>query len=132
DRLLDDQLHADRGGEMKDDLALIDELRQQRLVRDRVDDIREPLVGLEMGDVVDRAGRQVVDDGNIMPVLQQAFRQMRADEARASCDQSFHAGCVPFRKTPTSSAIVIASVSASRGWSGSDSSVRDAAAATGQ
>ena len=41
DRLLDDQLDADRGGEMEDDVAAIDQLGEQRLVGDRVDEVLE-------------------------------------------------------------------------------------------
>ena len=55
DRLLDDQLHADRGGEMKDDVAAIDELGQQRLVVDRVDEVLEAGAPLEVRDVLHRA-----------------------------------------------------------------------------
>ena len=40
-RLLDDQLHADSGGEMEDDVAAVDHLGEQRLVGHRVDDVRE-------------------------------------------------------------------------------------------
>ena len=36
-RLLDDQLHADGGGQVEHDVALVDQLGQQRFVGDRVD-----------------------------------------------------------------------------------------------
>ena len=54
DGLLDDQLHADRGRQVEDDVAAVDELGQQRLVRDRVDGVVEPRLVLQVRDVVDR------------------------------------------------------------------------------
>jgi hypothetical protein len=41
DRLLDDQLDADGGGEMKTTSAAVDELGEQRLVVDAVDEVFE-------------------------------------------------------------------------------------------
>ena len=41
DRRLDDQLDADRGGQVEDDVGAVDELGQQRLVRDAVDHVAE-------------------------------------------------------------------------------------------
>ena len=52
-RLLDDQLDADRGGEVEDDVTAIDELRQQRLVVDRIDEVLETGPPLQMEDVLD-------------------------------------------------------------------------------
>ena len=69
DRPLDDEFYADCGGEVKDDIASIDPLGEQRLVVDRVDDIGETGRALEMREVLDRAGRQIVDDPDFMPAL---------------------------------------------------------------
>ena len=77
---LDDQLHADRGREMEDDVAAIDQLGQQRLVRDGVDGVVELGVRLEVRDVVDRAGGQVVEDEDLVAAIEQRFGQMRPDE----------------------------------------------------
>jgi hypothetical protein len=86
DRLLHDQLHADRGGQMKHHVAAIDELGEQRLVVHRVDEVLEACPPLEMRDVVDGPGRQVVEDEDLMAVLEQRLGQMRSDEARAAGD----------------------------------------------
>ena len=67
-RLLDDQLDADGGGEMKHDVAAIDQLGEQRLVVDRVDEVLESGAPFQVRDVVDRAGRQVVEDQHLMAV----------------------------------------------------------------
>ena len=90
-RLLDDQLHADRRGKMEHDVAPVDHLGEQRLVRHRVDDVREPRARLEVRDVVDRAGREVVDDGHLVAEVEQPFRQMRPDESGAARDERLHA-----------------------------------------
>ena len=85
--LLDDQLHADGGGEMEDDVVAIDQLGEQRLVDDRVDRVVElRRSALRCVDVVDRAGGEVVEDVDLMAAVEQRFRQMRADEARAAGD----------------------------------------------
>ena len=76
----------DRRREMKDDVVAIDELGEQRLVRQRVDDVFELRMGFQMADVADRSGRQVVDDVDFMPVIQQRLCQMRSDEACAAGD----------------------------------------------
>ena len=75
DRLLDDQLDADRGGEMEDHVAAIDQLREQRLVGDRVDEVLEAGPPFEMRDVVDRSGRQVVEDQHLVALRRAALRR---------------------------------------------------------
>ena len=75
DRLLDDQLDADRRGEVKDDVAAIDELGEQRLVVDRVDEVLEPGASLQVRDVVDRSGRQVVEDQDLVALRRAALRR---------------------------------------------------------
>jgi hypothetical protein len=88
--LFDDQLHADRRGEVKHDIGAIDQLREQRFVGDAVDVVREAGPSLEMGDVVDRAGRQVVDDQHLVSGSEQRFCQVRSDEPGAAGNQCAH------------------------------------------
>src|SRR5262249_6471475 len=90
-RLLDDQLPSDGGGEMKDDVAAVDELRQERLVVHRVDEGLEPGASLEVRDVVDRTGREGVENEDLVAVVQQRLGQMGADEPGAPRDQCPHA-----------------------------------------
>ena len=61
-----------------------------RHVRAGVDDVVEALLALEVPDVVDAAGGQVVDDEDLVAALQQLVRQVRPDEARAAGDQITH------------------------------------------
>src|SRR5690606_19118771 len=60
-------------------------------VADRVDDIPEPLMVLEVGDVLNRSGGQVVDDLNRVSGREKGVRQVRADEAGAAGDEYVHA-----------------------------------------
>ena len=90
DRLLDDQLDADGRGEMKNDVAAVDELREERLVLDRVDEVFESAAALEMRDVFDGAGRQVVEDEHLVAAIEQRLGEMRADEPGAAGDQRAH------------------------------------------
>ena len=74
-RLLDDQLDADRRGQVEDDVAAVDHLGEQRLVGHRVDGVGEAGRALQMRDVVDRAGRQVVEDQHLVAVVAAAARR---------------------------------------------------------
>ena len=97
-RLLDDQLHADGRGQMKDDVAAVDHLGEQRFVGHRVDRVREARCLFEMADVVDGTGGQVVEHRHLVAVAQQSFGEVGSDEPGASGDQSFHARTMSFRK----------------------------------
>src|SRR5207344_3323268 len=90
DRLLDDQLDADRGGEVEHHVAVIDQLREQRLVGHRVDEVLEPGPPLQMGDVVDRSGGQVVEDLYLMSLIEQRFGEMGPDEPGPASYQRSH------------------------------------------
>jgi hypothetical protein len=78
-RLLDDELDADGGRQVKDDVVVVDELGDDRLVRHGVDDVVELLLGLEMADVVDRPGGQVVDDRAFGARREPGLRQLGPD-----------------------------------------------------
>ena len=83
-RLLDDQAHADGGGEVVDDVALVDELADDRPGEHRVDDEVEARVLAQVGDVVDAAGREVVEREDLPALLEQRLAEVRADEAGAA------------------------------------------------
>ena len=65
-RRLDDQLHADGGREVEDDIGAIDELGRERLVHHRVDHVFEAGWPFRCDDVVHRAGGEIVDDDDLM------------------------------------------------------------------
>ncbi|MND02049.1 hypothetical protein D3C83_212960 [compost metagenome] len=69
--LFDDQLHANRGREVKHDVAAIDELREQRLAVHGVDEVFESRASLEVGDVVDRPGREIVEDQDLVSLVKE-------------------------------------------------------------
>ena len=86
-RLLDDQPHADRGGEVVDDVALVDELADDRRRQHRVDDEVEARPVAQLLDVAMSSCREVVEDEDLLSLLEQLLGQMRADEARTARDQ---------------------------------------------
>ena len=88
--LLDDQLDADGGGEMEDDIAAIDQLREQRLVLDGVDEVLESRAPFQVRNVIDRPGREVVEDEDLVPELEQPFGEVRPDEAGAAGNERSH------------------------------------------
>ncbi len=91
-RALDDQRDADRGGEVEDDVGLVDQLGDHGIVLGGVDRVLEAGMALEVADVVDPARRQVVEDVDRVAVLEQHIAEMRADEAGAAGDQKAHRG----------------------------------------
>ncbi len=67
DRLLDDEPDADRGREVVDDVALVHKLTDHRGREHRLDDEVEARVLTEMGDVLERPGRDVVERVDLQP-----------------------------------------------------------------
>ena len=86
----DDQLHADGRGQVEDHRGAIDELGDQRLVEHAVDGVVEAAVALEVRDVVDAPGGQIVEDEDFVAALEQRLGEMRADEAGSASDQDAH------------------------------------------
>ena len=81
-RLLDDQPNADCGRQVVDDVALVDELADDRRRQHRVDDEVEAGPVAQLLDVAMSSGREVVEDVDLLSPFEQLVRQMRADEAR--------------------------------------------------
>src|SRR4051794_35101295 len=89
-RLLDDQLHADRRSQVHDDVRSIDEFRDDRLVGDRVNGVVEFRIVFEVDDVVDRTGRQVVENEHFVAPIEERLGKMAPDESRATSNQDPH------------------------------------------
>ena len=104
DRRLHDQLHADGRGQVEDDVAVVDQLGQQRLVGDAVDRVAEPRVPLQVLDVLDRARREVVEHRHLMARGQQRLGQVRPDEPGAAGDECTHEIQCPESSRMTSAA----------------------------
>ena len=91
-RLLDDQAHADRGGEVVDDVALVHELAHDRGREHRVDDQVVVAPVAEMLDVRGRARGEVVEREHLPPVGEEQLREVGADEAGTAGDEGAAAG----------------------------------------
>ena len=87
-RLLDDQADADGGGQVVDDVALVDELADDRRREHGLDD--EVEVRRDRGrcaTFASRPGGDVVQRPDLAAVVEQQLGEMRADEAGAAGDQ---------------------------------------------
>ena len=86
DGLLDDQAHADGGRQVVDDVALVDELVDDRRREHRVDD--EVVVG-PVAQVLDVLAASPVETSSSaytsQPSVEQQLGEVRADEAGAAC-----------------------------------------------
>ena len=92
-RLLDDQLDADRGREVEDDVGAVDQLRDQRLVVDRVDRVLEARRRLLKCAML---SMEPVDRSSMTSPRgrrEQRLGEMRADEAGAAGDETLSRGC---------------------------------------
>ena len=86
DRLVDDIAHANRGRQVKNDVALADEAVDHMDVADVLDGVAEVGIGHEAFNVAQTPGRQVVNDGDQVAARQQPLGQMTADEAGPAGD----------------------------------------------
>jgi hypothetical protein len=82
--LLDDEADADGGGEVVDDVALVDELVDDGRREDGVDDEVEVPALAQVRDVVERAGREVVERVDLPAPGEERLAQVGADEAGAA------------------------------------------------
>ena len=90
--LLDDQAHADGGGQVPDGVALVDELAHDRLREHRLDDEVEVGPVAEALDVLHRAGREVVERVDLPAAPEQLVREVGADEPGAAGDERLAGG----------------------------------------
>src|SRR5688572_30229364 len=116
---------------MKDHVAAVDHLGEQRFVGHRVDDIRKRWIAFEVRDVVDGAGRQVVEDEHFMTARKQLLGEMRSNEPGTAGDERDHATTSRVSTARTADTTRSTARSERPGCSGSDSSSRAAREATG-
>jgi hypothetical protein len=74
--LLDDQANADRRSEVEDDVAPVHQLAHDRAREHGLHDEVESGPVTELGHVVGRAGREVVEGEYLPPILEQQLREM--------------------------------------------------------
>ena len=72
---------------MKNHVALIDQFGSEGMIVNSVDRVMETRMTLEVLDVFDRAGGQIVDDVDFVATLNVSVAQMRSDKAGATCDE---------------------------------------------
>ena len=87
--LLDDQPDADGGRQVVDDVALVDELADDRRREDGVDDEVEVGSVAQVLDVAMRAGGKVVEDVDLPAPPSSMLGEVGADEARPAGDKRF-------------------------------------------
>jgi hypothetical protein len=78
--LFDDQPHTHGCGEVIDDVAAVDELVDGGRVQHRVDDEVEARAIAQVGDVLERARREVVQHPYLEALVEQKLGKVRADE----------------------------------------------------
>jgi glycosyltransferase involved in cell wall biosynthesis len=83
-RLLENELHADRRGEVHDGVGASHGPLDEGLVEHGALQEREALVAFERGEVLEPARRQVVEDHGGVPTTDQRLDEVRTDEPRAS------------------------------------------------
>jgi hypothetical protein len=69
---------------MYDDVGIIDELGKQLAVLHAVEEILQAFGRLEMPDILDAAGGQIVKQDYVVAATEEAFRQMGANETGAA------------------------------------------------
>src|SRR5262249_57005917 len=90
DRRFHDQLDAHGGGEVHDRGAAVEHLGEEGLVGDGVDRVVELRVRLEMGDVVDRPGGQVVEHEDLVAAVEQRLGEVRSHDPRTAGNEHTH------------------------------------------
>src|SRR6185369_1640044 len=84
------QLHADRGGEMEDDVAALDQLFDHVAVAHGARGPVETGIAGDPREVVERSGGQVVDDEDFVTTGDAGIGEMRADETRSASYEDSH------------------------------------------
>ena len=86
-RAFDNQLDAHRGRQMKNDVGLVHQFRQQLAVFQRLKEIVHPVIFLKVPDVFHAAGRKIVHQQDFVAALQQTLGKMRAHKTCAASNQ---------------------------------------------
>ena len=75
---------------MKDHVGLIHQFGEQRAIHHRIDHEMKVRLAAQVLDVVDRARRQVIENGNLTHLCEQSLSQVRSDEAGSARNQTAH------------------------------------------
>src|ERR1044072_5109231 len=72
---------------MKNHVTLIDQFGSDRMIVNGIDRVMKTRMTFEVLNVLDRAGREIVDDVNFVATLDVSITQMRSDKPRAASYQ---------------------------------------------
>jgi len=84
---LDDEFDADSRGKVYDDIGVIHEFGEQLAILNAIQVILHALGGLEMTNVVDAAGGEIVQEHDVIAAVEQTFGKVRADETGPPSDE---------------------------------------------
>ena len=105
DRFLQDQLHAQRRGEVKDEIRPPQELLNSLPVLNFPEVKIQQAGGFQVLDILQATCGKIVEHRDVVVALNQPLCQMRTDESRAARDQKPHSqsprlGCSTMSKPP--------------------------------
>ena len=75
-RAFDDEFYSDGGREVNHGVGIINKLGDELAILDVVEVILHPVEGFEVADVVHAAGREIVEQHDIVTAIEQALREM--------------------------------------------------------
>ena len=88
----DDEVHPHRRRQVEDDVPPVHQLLDEVSVRDTADHVAKARVPLQRGEVLQPAGRQVVEHGHVVAAFHERLGEVRADEPGASGHEHATAG----------------------------------------
>src|SRR5205085_10741810 len=89
-RSLDDPPDAHRRRPVIDHIALVDQFGHGRVVTNALDRVMKSRTGAQMADIINAAGRQVVEDENLIASPETSVGQVRPDEPRPAGAEHAH------------------------------------------
>src|SRR5215211_6444631 len=89
-RTLENEAHANGGGEMNDRITACDKCRHNLRVRRGADDTLEAVITVEMRDVIRRSAGEIVDDDDIVPASDHPVGKVGSNEPGPASDQYSH------------------------------------------
>jgi hypothetical protein len=86
DRAFDDELDANRGGEVHNDIGVVYELGEQLAIFDSVEVILEVIAGFQMTNIIDAAGREIVEKDDALAAIEKPLGKMGSDKTSTAGD----------------------------------------------
>jgi hypothetical protein len=96
DWTLDNQLDADGRRQMKNHVTLVNQFGDDGRVMHRVNRVMKTRVRFEVLDILEAAGRKVVNHVDFIAAFQINVGKVRPDKARPACNQNSQTVYAPF------------------------------------